>query len=1242
MFAGVIPDVQRASGAPPQIEEFLLERLLGRGAAGEVWLARDTLLERAVAVKIALGVPGAEERLRFRVEARAMAMLHHPNLPVVHRVGEIEGRPFLVTELLSGTGLDRIERPVAPERVVAIGLDLGRALVAAHRAGVLHRDVKPANAFLCDDGTAKLLDFGLAQLRETPAGAALAETVSAPSLSDSAARTSAPDALEATSAFATASGRVAGTPLYMAPEAWRGEPATRRTDVYSLGALLFELLAGRTPYEADTLEALRDKALSGVLPDLASLAPAPPAALVDLVMRCLHRRAEERPVAEDVCAALEAMKRAATAADEGGDAGGNPYRGLLAFGPEHRALFFGRDAEAASVLAEMRAAPMVLVVGASGAGKSSLVRAGVLPRVERGALSPHEWKIAVMVPSSRPIERLAQALSPIVGASEEESIARTRAEPSWIAERAMGAGKRIALLVDQIEEAWTLCDAGERASFFAALGALAGAGPDVRLVATLRADFLDRLEDMGEVQAQALRAPVVLGAMSGEGVARAIAEPARRRGVEVEPELVESLARASEALPLLQFALSALWERREDETTVLRAADLQALGGLEGALATHADGALARLSAARRAEARRLLLALVTLDRTRARREEQALLASASNAGEARAALEALVEARLLVASAGEQGTAYEIAHEAIVSGWPAMRAWLDEEAAARAAAARLERAAGEWDRLGRGDDGLLGERQLGELDLLEGRLLGPREKGLIDASRATARAVRLRRRAIRFGVPLVVALVLATVWIAGIARRRSEVARIVAEARALDADAERTGAAADDSRARALALFDKDDVGPAEDLWKQMLAREQEADDKRRDVGAVLDRALAIDPRDTPARALYADVVFARVLSAERTHAQALLPELRARLTLYDDGTRAARLRAPGAVSAQTDPPGAALVLSRYRDRGDGHLVESDAAPFAAGERRTLEAGSYLLAAKAPGRAETRYPFTVARGEERQLAIALPRPEDVPEGMIYVPAGRFLYGSGDDEATRAWLTHQPMRALDLPAFLVARTETTYGDYLAFLRALPESERKPRTPDKIMFDAGGRAHVDIGDAKLAEGESLCLAGRPCVEWPRLPVVYVSRDDAEAYAAWLSRSGRLSGARLCTDREWERAVRGADARTFPWGDAEPATADACTLATYGGEAKRAGPCEPGSHAASRGPFGPDDMTGNVWEWVAGTPDVAAPSMGIVRGGGYSDFGLYLALANRGLLSHKYRSRTYGLRVCADAR
>src|SRR5262250_788317 len=151
---------------PDEFEEYRLVRLLGRGAMGEVYLARDSLLDRAVAVKFVKAAKDPIARARFFDEARAIARLQHSNVVAIHRIGEVAGHPYLVSEYVRGRPLDQLERPVASRQVLEIALDLARGLAAAHRRGVLHRDVKPANAILSEEGRAKLLDFGLATIMD--------------------------------------------------------------------------------------------------------------------------------------------------------------------------------------------------------------------------------------------------------------------------------------------------------------------------------------------------------------------------------------------------------------------------------------------------------------------------------------------------------------------------------------------------------------------------------------------------------------------------------------------------------------------------------------------------------------------------------------------------------------------------------------------------------------------------------------------------------------------------------------------------------------------------------------------------------------------------------------------------------------------------------------------------------------------------------------------------------------------
>jgi formylglycine-generating enzyme required for sulfatase activity len=952
-------------------------------------------------------------------------------------------------------------------------------------------------------------------------------------------------------------------------------------------------------------------------------------------MACVMAAREQ--TAEGLLHALDGLTRQSSSAEAAAD---NPYRGLDAFGAEHAETFFGREAHVAQAIVRLGGAPWLLVAAPPGGGKTSFVQAGLAPAVARGDLGERpRWDVVSVVPGRRPLHALAAALAPVVGETLEalhEGLSADAAVAGRLARARTSTG--LLLVVDPLEDVLDSPETLEKERTLDALESFGALAPGVRLVLTLRADHLERLA--GEPVGRGwLAASFMLPTMRDAELAKVVTGPARARGFEMEsPAMVDALvAEASgspESLPLLSFVLAELWNKREPEARVIPMAALRQLGGAAHSLARRGEVVLASLAPAERKAARRVLVALALEAEGRSPPTRETL---GETDGATRRALEALMGGRLVV-----EGETRRLAHGGLVDAWPRLRAWMDEASSARAAKLRLEAAAREWVRLGGQSDGLWSARQIADLED-PGAIQGSTEsaRAFLDASRRVARRKARQKWALRLGLPLLLAVVAGVAWVGSVRRHRAAATARVAEARELAEKASQSERAVADHRARALALFDQDEVGAAEEEWKAMIASEAETERQRRGVGEVLDRALALEPTDASARSLYADVIFARLLAAEQLHDGSLTAALRGRLGSYDDGSHAARLVTPARVHVDTDPPGATVVLSRYRDAGNGHRIAVDPRSLTPSEARDLAPGSYLAVATLDGRVTTRFPFTLDRGEDRSLRIALPRTEDVPRGLVYVPAGRFLYGSGDDEATREFLFHQPMRPVDLPAFLIARTETTWGGYLAFLRDPSEAARLSHMPTELSMDPSGRATFELGQIKLGEGQTYCPARRPCVDWRSLPVVSVNRDDAEAYASWLARSGRIPGARLCSDREWERAARGADDRRFPWGDAEAARGESCSVAN-GSDVVVPGLCEPGTHPASETAFGVLDMTGSVWEWTGSTPDAKDPGMASVRGGEALGSASRLALSNRGILSHKTRGIGCGIRVCADAR
>src|SRR5580700_2462661 len=264
---------------------------LGAGGMGEVYRARDTRLGRDVAIKVlpeALA-NDADRLRRFEQEARTIAALNHPNILGIHDIGAHDGAPFLVSEFLEGQTLREklASGPLPVRRAIEYALGIAQGLAAAHEKGIVHRDLKPENVFITRDGRIKVLDFGLAKLVSPEENHETTVTLSSP---------------------ATLPGMVMGTVGYMSPEQVRGEPIDPRSDIFSFGAVLHEMLTGKRAFKRETSAETMTAVLREEPPELNETGWQGPLGLQRILARCLEKNVERRfQSASDLAFAIESL-----------------------------------------------------------------------------------------------------------------------------------------------------------------------------------------------------------------------------------------------------------------------------------------------------------------------------------------------------------------------------------------------------------------------------------------------------------------------------------------------------------------------------------------------------------------------------------------------------------------------------------------------------------------------------------------------------------------------------------------------------------------------------------------------------------------------------------------------------------------------------------------------------------------------------------------------------------------------
>jgi serine/threonine protein kinase/WD40 repeat protein len=718
-------------------DRYRIERLLGRGGMGEVWLAFDLKLGVEVALKFLLPeVSSDPQRIALlRREVRTARNVASPHVCRVFDLIEIEGQELVSMEYVDGTTLQDLLATQSPLDIVearGIATQLLTGLQDIHHAGLIHRDLKPANVMITRSGRAVVMDFGLAK------GVADTQKTIA----------------------------VAGTPAYMAPEQMRGEELDARADLYAVGIMLAEMVAPAGVRDT----ALRRKLWDGLRQD----PPKAPAGPWEGAIRraVAANRGERFASAAEMARALGDGGRRLSGIEEV-----SPYPGLFSFTGEQAKFFFGRELDVESMWRKISRLSLAVLIGPSGVGKSSFLRAGVI------AAKPEDWNVVFCTPGDAPFTSLAQSLLPdFVGQTDAmRDLLRLsdidRAIPLLHGWRQRS--KQALLVVDQFEELFALNPPEVQGRFAEFLGRLS-VEADIHVLVSMRDDFFFLCH-----QYQALR-PVFLdatplGPLSTKDLRRAIVEPARLCGFAFEDEaLVDEIMKDVEgergALPLMAFAAARLWELRDREHGVITRRSYEEIGRVGGALAQHAEATLEKIGHERENIVREIFRNLVSIQHTRVVREREELLSVFDDRTTAEEVLKALIDARLLTSfevpetrEGSKERRRVEVVHESLLTSWPRLVRWQTQDADGAQLRDQLRQAAQLWKEKSESDDLLWVGTAYQEFELWRERYPGgltETEDAFGKAMEARAKRDRRRRRIVlgsAFAVML--AVIVAISW---------------------------------------------------------------------------------------------------------------------------------------------------------------------------------------------------------------------------------------------------------------------------------------------------------------------------------------------------------------------------------------------------------------------------------------------------------------------------------------------
>lgn len=719
---------ERASGQPHlrAIRGYELRELVGTGGLARVYRAFDRGSSRTVMVKIVESVVSGQPEYveRFEPTAQLISRLHHPNILSLLDYWRDPDGAYLVSTWTGGGSLRSAlgsGRPWASGPALALIDQVGSALAYAHQNGVVHGAVKPENILLDDDGVAALADFPMVVQAEG---------------------------------------------IYTAPEVAAGEPPTTRSDVYAFGLIIHELFTGGLPQD-DRPSQLLSPGLQEVI--AGSIAPGPDERYgrIEEVLRHLRRAtgSDVVGIADETSARTRPVR--------------NPFKGLRSFQESDADDFFGRDELIEKTLAKAAHHRLVAVVGPSGSGKSSLVKAGVLPRLRDGTRH-RPALITEMFPGNYPFEELETALRRVAVAWPDRGVvedltADSRGLLRVVKQILPDDDSELILVIDQFEELFSLLDDDATRALF--LECLASVIDDAHsrtlMIITLRADFFDRPLEHARFGRLLEQGVVPVPVPSRQGLAQAVSQPARRAGLDLEDGLVADIVSDFEdqpgALPLMQFTLTEMVDTSDGHR--LTVDDYRSWGGIGGAVASRAEEVYVNLTEGGKQALKQALLRLVRVDEQGAytrRRVRQAELAALDvDQAALSTALRNMASHRLLTFDRDPitRGATLEVAHEALLESWPRLRKWIDDRRHDLLLHHRYSEARREWITNDSGESFLLTGGRLGQFETwaVETELrLTSDELAFLDESRLAQQAKDRRKRRVRIAVTGVVTVLVA------------------------------------------------------------------------------------------------------------------------------------------------------------------------------------------------------------------------------------------------------------------------------------------------------------------------------------------------------------------------------------------------------------------------------------------------------------------------------------------------